>query len=95
MCLLLFLFFVLQIVDIHKEKVARREIGVLTANKVVTRQHKIVVPAQQEKPQRYIRRPIDYSVLDDLGSLFFTLFLFIINVIFCSYRTRGQTFDTS
>lgn len=46
---------------------ARREIGVLTANKTVSRQHKIVAPAQQEKQQRYTRRPIDYSVLDELG----------------------------
>lgn len=59
--------YTLQIVDIHKEKVARREIGVLTANKTVSRQHKLVAPAQQEKAQRYTRRPIDYSVLDELG----------------------------
>uniref|UniRef100_A0A914W7X9 SH3 domain-containing protein n=1 Tax=Plectus sambesii TaxID=2011161 RepID=A0A914W7X9_9BILA len=56
-----------QIIDIHKEKVARREIGVLTANKVVQRQHKIITPAHQERPQRYQRTPIDYSALDDLG----------------------------
>lgn len=48
---------------------ARREIGVLTTNKIIVRQHKIVSPAQQEKPQRYVRRPIDYSALDDLGKL--------------------------
>lgn len=56
-----------QTVMIHKEKVARREIGVLTANKTATRQHKILAPATQERPVKYIRRPIDYSVLDDVG----------------------------
>eukprot|EP00795_Rhopilema_esculentum_P014088 gene14088-5076_t len=54
-------------VDIHKEKVARREIGALTANKNVTRGHKIVAPAQQEKPRRYKREEIDYAALDDIG----------------------------
>ncbi|XP_069011267.1 abl interactor 2-like [Embiotoca jacksoni] len=56
-----------QTVDIHKEKVARREIGILTTNKNTTRSHKIVAPANQERPVRYIRKPIDYSVLDDIG----------------------------
>jgi len=56
-----------QTVAIHKEKVARREIGILTTNKVNTRQHKIFVPANPEKPVRYIRKPIDFSVLDDVG----------------------------
>ena len=53
--------------DIHKEKVARREIGALTASKNVTRGHKIVAPAQQEKIKRYKREEIDYSTLDDIG----------------------------
>lgn len=52
---------------IHKEKVARREIGVLTANKVSTRQYKIVAPSNPEKPIKYVRKPIDYSQLDDVG----------------------------
>ncbi|KAM9709955.1 abl interactor 2-like isoform 13-T13 [Menidia menidia] len=56
-----------QTVDIHKEKVARREIGILTTNKNTTRSHKIVAPANPERPVRYIRKPIDYSVLDDTG----------------------------
>lgn len=57
----------LQTVDIHKEKVARREIGILTTNKNACRSHKIVAPANPERPVRYIRKPIDYSVLDDMG----------------------------
>ncbi|XP_052456585.1 abl interactor 2 isoform X5 [Carassius gibelio] len=56
-----------QTVDIHKEKVARREIGILTTNKNTSRTHKIIAPANPERPVRYIRKPIDYSQLDDLG----------------------------
>jgi hypothetical protein len=54
-------------VNIHKEKVARREIGVLTANKCVVRTSKIKLPEADEKPVKYIRKPIDYSLLDDIG----------------------------
>ncbi|XP_025904570.1 abl interactor 1 [Nothoprocta perdicaria] len=54
-------------VDIHKEKVARREIGILTTNKNTSRTHKIIAPANMERPVRYIRKPIDYTVLDDVG----------------------------
>uniref|UniRef100_A0A8C7HJQ4 Abl-interactor 1a n=1 Tax=Oncorhynchus kisutch TaxID=8019 RepID=A0A8C7HJQ4_ONCKI len=56
-----------QTVDIHKEKVARREIGILTTNKNTSRTHKIVAPGNIERPVRYIRKPIDYNVLDDVG----------------------------
>ena len=50
-----------QTVMIHKEKVARREIGVLTANKSTNRQYKIIAPANPEKPIKYLRKPIDYT----------------------------------
>ncbi|KAM4544220.1 abl interactor 1a isoform 4-T4 [Fundulus diaphanus] len=56
-----------QTVDIHKEKVARREIGILTTNKNTARTHKIIAPGNMERPVRYIRKPIDYNVLDDVG----------------------------
>ncbi|XP_057559532.1 abl interactor 1-like isoform X3 [Hippopotamus amphibius kiboko] len=56
-----------QTVGIHKEKVARREIGILTTNKNTSRTHKIIAPANTERPVRYIRKPIDYTVLDDVG----------------------------
>uniref|UniRef100_A0A8C1SLS5 Abl interactor 1 n=1 Tax=Cyprinus carpio TaxID=7962 RepID=A0A8C1SLS5_CYPCA len=56
-----------QTVDIHKEKVARREIGILTTNKNTSRTHKIIAPGNIERPVRYIRKPIDYTVLDDVG----------------------------
>ena len=57
----------LQTVDIHKEKVARREIGILTTNKNTARTHKIIAPGNMERPVRYIRKPIDYTLLDDVG----------------------------
>ncbi len=46
---------------------ARREIGVLTSAKTPSRQYKILAPATPEKPVKYVRKPIDYSVLDELG----------------------------
>ncbi|XP_052254262.1 abl interactor 1-like isoform X2 [Dreissena polymorpha] len=60
-----------QTVNIHKEKVARREIGVLTTNRTTTRpvgvKNGIIFPEQGEKPTKYQRKNIDYSVLDDIG----------------------------
>ena len=61
------LYYIFQTVDIHKEKVARREIGILTTNKNTSRTHKIIAPANLERPVRYIRKPIDYTILDDIG----------------------------
>lgn len=54
-------------VSIHKEKVARREIGVLTTNKCVIRTAKIKRSDIDEKPVKYVRKPIDYSIMDDIG----------------------------
>lgn len=56
-----------QTVMIHKEKVARREIGVLTANKLTSRQYKIIAPANPEKPIKYVRKSIDYTIFDEIG----------------------------
>lgn len=53
--------------QIHREKVARREIGLFTANKRPNRIPKIIYPANPERPTKYIRKPIDYSILDDVG----------------------------
>jgi abl interactor 2 len=56
---------------IHKEKVARREIGVLTTNKTTTRppgmKTGIIFPEQPERPVKYVRKAIDYNVLDEIG----------------------------
>lgn len=54
-------------VDIHKEKVARREIGVLASSKPTGRTHRIIAPAEREKLLRYGRRTTDYSLLDNIG----------------------------
>jgi abl interactor 2 len=56
-----------QTVMIHKEKVARREIGVLTANKMTSRQYKIIAPANPEKPIKYVRKNVDYTIFDGIG----------------------------
>lgn len=53
---------------IHKEKIARREIGALaTTNKPMQRQHKVLPPPTPERAIRYTRKPIDYNIYDDLG----------------------------
>jgi len=62
---------VLQTVNIHKEKVARREIGVLTTNRSTTRplgvKNGIIFPEHGEKPTKYQRKNIDYTQLDEIG----------------------------
>ncbi|XP_033911672.2 abl interactor 1 isoform X2 [Acipenser ruthenus] len=58
---------VTQIVDMHREKVARREIGAFTTAKKVPRNQKIIPPTSQEPRGRYIRNPITYSSLDTIG----------------------------
>ncbi|XP_063760922.1 ABI family, member 3a [Eleginops maclovinus] len=59
-----------QTVEMHKEKVSRREIGVFTAARRVPRSHKILPPllaaGSQPRPP-YSRRPISYQQLDGLG----------------------------
>lgn len=57
-----------QTVDMHREKVARREIGVFTAVKRVPRGQKIQPPTTGKEPRtKYTRCPITYSQLDSLG----------------------------
>ncbi|XP_021355420.1 abl interactor 2-like isoform X3 [Mizuhopecten yessoensis] len=60
-----------QTVNIHKEKVARREIGVLTTNRNTNRplgvKNGIIFPEQAERPTKYQRKAIDYTVLDEIG----------------------------
>lgn len=58
-----------QTVEMHKEKVSRREIGVFTAVRRVPRSHKILPPqpaSVQPRPP-YSRRPICYQQLDGVG----------------------------
>ncbi|XP_074597056.1 abl interactor 1-like [Brevipalpus obovatus] len=56
-----------QTVNIHKEKVARREIGAITTGKSSYRLLKLIIPANPERPGKYTRTAIDYSLLDDIG----------------------------
>ncbi|CAM4365384.1 unnamed protein product [Leuciscus chuanchicus] len=57
-----------QTVDMHREKVARREIGAFTVAKRVSRSHKIVPPAKNKEAKlKYSRTPISFSSLDSVG----------------------------
>uniref|UniRef100_A0A8C8R8W0 ABI gene family member 3 n=1 Tax=Pelusios castaneus TaxID=367368 RepID=A0A8C8R8W0_9SAUR len=56
-----------QMVDMHKEKVARREIGTLTVCKRLPHYQKIISPTYQEPLEPYFRKPLNFSILDDVG----------------------------
>ncbi|KAM4717125.1 ABI family, member 3a isoform 1-T1 [Anableps anableps] len=56
-----------QTVEMHKEKVARREIGAFTAVRRVPRSHKIIPPTGSQPRPSYSRQPINYQQLDELG----------------------------
>ncbi|NXO56022.1 ABI3 protein, partial [Aramus guarauna] len=58
---------VAQRVDMHKEKVSRREIGVLTVSKRFPSYQKIVSPPSPPCLEPYYRKPLNFSVLDDIG----------------------------
>lgn len=61
---------VLQKVEMHKEKVSRREIGVFTVVKQVPRSQKILPLSPSSTPQPrppYNRKPINYQQLDSVG----------------------------
>ncbi|XP_008414688.1 ABI family, member 3a isoform X2 [Poecilia reticulata] len=56
-----------QTIEMHKEKVARREIGAFTAVRRVPRNHKIIPPTGTQPRPSYSRRPINYQQLDEIG----------------------------
>ncbi|NWU88923.1 ABI3 protein, partial [Upupa epops] len=56
-----------QKVDIHKEKVARREIGSLTVSKRLPSDQRILSPPSPPCLEPYCRKPLNFSVLDDVG----------------------------
>ncbi|KFO71329.1 ABI gene family member 3, partial [Cuculus canorus] len=58
---------VAQRVDMHKEKVSRREIGSLTVSKRFPSYQKIMVPPNPPCLEPYYRKPLNFSVLDDIG----------------------------
>ncbi|KAF7661157.1 hypothetical protein LDENG_00267410, partial [Lucifuga dentata] len=58
-------------VAIHKEKVARREIGPFTTPKTRIHTKIMTQPKSGQEPQRsYSRVPISYSILDSIGHCF-------------------------
>lgn len=54
-------------VDIHCEKVSRREVGALTFRRNVSRQPTIKTPTIPERAVKYIRKAINYNEFDDVG----------------------------
>ncbi|KAG8140117.1 hypothetical protein E2320_002841 [Naja naja] len=56
-----------QVIEMHKEKVSRREIGMLTVCKTFPPYQKIIYPKKLEPLQPYYRKPLDFSTLDDIG----------------------------
>ncbi|KAI1902247.1 hypothetical protein AGOR_G00042740 [Albula goreensis] len=62
---------VLQLLDIQASQLRRMESSINHISQTVDihkeRTHKIIAPANMERPVRYIRKPIDYTVLDDVG----------------------------
>ncbi|KAM7029898.1 ABI gene family member 3 [Acridotheres tristis] len=58
---------VAQRVDIHKEKVSRREIGALTVPKRFPSSQRVVAPPEPPVLEPYYRKPLNFSVLDGIG----------------------------
>ncbi|XP_042330027.1 ABI gene family member 3 isoform X2 [Sceloporus undulatus] len=56
-----------QVVEIHKEKVSRREIGSLTICKTFPHYQKIIYPEHLEPLEAYYRKPLNFSSLDEIG----------------------------
>ena len=54
-------------VDIHCEKVSRREVGALTVRKPIPRGPSVKLPTNPERPVKYIRKAINYNEFDDVG----------------------------
>ncbi|XP_078080072.1 abl interactor 1-like [Mustelus asterias] len=59
--------FISQKVEMHKEKVARREIGLFAVPKTTPRIAKIIPPTNPVQREKYTRKPIVYTILDDTG----------------------------
>ncbi|XP_030821907.1 ABI gene family member 3 [Camarhynchus parvulus] len=58
---------VAQSVDIHKEKVSRREIGALTVTRRCLSFQKVLAPPEPPVLEPYYRRPLNFSALDGVG----------------------------
>ena len=58
---------VTQMVNMHMEKVARREIGTLATVQRLPPGQKIITPESLPHLTPYYRRPLNFSCLDDIG----------------------------
>ena len=58
---------VTQMVNMHMEKVARREIGTLATVQRLPPGQKIIAPESLPHLTPYYRRPLNFSCLDDIG----------------------------
>ncbi|XP_077169972.1 ABI gene family member 3 [Paroedura picta] len=58
---------VAQVVEMHKEKVARQQIGMLAVCKRFPHCQKIIYPEHLEPLEAYYRKPMNFSSLDDIG----------------------------
>ncbi|XP_053219410.1 ABI gene family member 3 [Podarcis raffonei] len=56
-----------QVVEMHMEKVSRREIGALSVCKRFPHQQKIIPPSHVEPLEAYYRKPLNFNSLDDIG----------------------------
>uniref|UniRef100_A0ACB8EUM5 Uncharacterized protein n=1 Tax=Sphaerodactylus townsendi TaxID=933632 RepID=A0ACB8EUM5_9SAUR len=56
-----------KVVEMHKEKVARQQIGMLTVCKRFPHYQKIIYPNQLQPLEPYYRKPLNFSSLDDVG----------------------------
>ncbi|EPY73764.1 ABI gene family member 3 [Camelus ferus] len=56
-----------QMVNMHMEKVARREIGTLATVKRLPPSQKIIAPTSLPPLTPYYRRPLNFGCLDDIG----------------------------
>ncbi|XP_061444258.1 ABI gene family member 3 [Rhineura floridana] len=56
-----------QVVEMHKEKVARREIGALAVCKKFPHYQKIIYPSCLKPLEAYYRKPLNFNSLDEIG----------------------------
>ncbi|XP_060137411.1 ABI gene family member 3 [Zootoca vivipara] len=56
-----------QVVEMHMEKVSRREIGALSVCKRFPHQQKIISPSHVEPLETYYRKPLNFNSLDNIG----------------------------
>ncbi|XP_053117770.1 ABI gene family member 3 isoform X2 [Hemicordylus capensis] len=56
-----------QVVEMHTEKVARREIGTFAVCKKFPHYQKIIYPDHIEPLEAYYRKPLNFSSLDEIG----------------------------